>query len=85
MDVYQMDPALFQEGIQSSGHRPGGHGLPGLEDLILAGIAEVGYNQIDAALLADIQELEQIDQIPISRGGLDYCHLIVERCRHLGI
>jgi hypothetical protein len=57
MDIYQMDPAILQERIQGRGHRPGSHGLTGLEDLVLAGITKVWYDQGDPACPANIQEL----------------------------
>jgi len=77
MDVYQKDAALLEEGIKSRGHRPGGHGLPRLEDLVLTGIAEVGYDQLYRPPLADIQKLQKIYQILIRGSGLDYDYLII--------
>jgi hypothetical protein len=85
VDVDQMNSARLQEGVEGRGHSPSCHGLPWLEDLVLPGIAEIGYDQGDFFVPADIQQLQEIDQILIGWRGLDYCHLVIQRRYDLSV
>ena len=86
MDIYCIYLASSaQKWIDSIGDRPGGHGFPRLEDLILSGIAEVRYDQRDSFVPADVQKLQNIDYVPVCNRGLYYGHFTFGLGHYLGI